>query len=39
MKVVLSIKPGFAEKIFSGEKKFEFRRAIFKDRSVKTVLD
>ena len=38
MKVLLSIKPEFADKIFSGEKKFEFRRAIFKDRSVKTVL-
>jgi predicted transcriptional regulator len=38
MKVLLSIKPEFAEKIFSGEKKFEFRRAIFKDRSVKKVL-
>jgi len=38
MKVLLSIKPEFAEKIFSGEKKFEFRRAIFKDKSVKKVL-
>jgi predicted transcriptional regulator len=37
-RVLLSIKPEFAEKIFSGEKKFEFRRAIFKDRSVKKVL-
>lgn len=38
MKVLLSIKPEFVDKIFSGEKKFEFRRVIFKDRSVKTVL-
>lgn len=38
MKVLLSIKPEFAEKIFSGEKKFEFRRSIFKDKTVKTVL-
>ena len=38
MKVLLSIKPEFAEKIFSGEKKFEFRRTIFKDRTVKKVL-
>lgn len=38
MKVLLSIKPEFAEKIFSGEKKFEFRRSIFKDKSIKTVL-
>jgi predicted transcriptional regulator len=38
MKVVLSIKPEFAKKIFSGEKKFEFRRTIFKNLTVKTVL-
>lgn len=38
MKVLLSIKPEFADKIFSGEKKFEFRRAIFKNEAVKTVL-
>jgi len=31
MKVLLSIKPEYAEKIFEGEKKFEFRRAIFKN--------
>jgi predicted transcriptional regulator len=38
MKVLLSIKPQFAEKIFSGEKKFEFRRSIFKNPDIKTVL-
>ena len=38
MKVLLSIKPEFAEKIFSGEKKFEFRRSIFKNRNVKKIL-
>lgn len=38
MKVLLSIKPGFAEKIFSGEKKYEFRRAIFKDKNVTSVI-
>ena len=38
MKVLLSIKPEFADKIFSGEKRFEFRRAIFKNEDVKTVL-
>ena len=37
MKVVLSIKPEFANKIFDGTKKFEFRRAIFKNPEVKTV--
>jgi predicted transcriptional regulator len=38
MKVLLSIKPEFADKIFKGEKKFEFRRTIFKNEAVKTVL-
>lgn len=38
MKVLLSIKPQFAEKIFSGEKRFEFRKAAFKDTSVTTVV-
>lgn len=38
MKVLLSIKPEFAFKIFEGEKKFEFRRAIFKNPNVKTVI-
>jgi predicted transcriptional regulator len=31
MKVLLSIKPEYAGKIFGGEKKFEFRRSIFKN--------
>ncbi len=38
MKVLLSIKPEFAEKIFSGEKTFEFRKSVYKDRSVKTIV-
>lgn len=38
MKVLLSIKPEFANKIFDGSKKFEFRRSIFKNRAVKTVV-
>lgn len=38
MKVLLSIKPEFVEKILSGEKRFEFRKNIFKNRSVKTVV-
>lgn len=37
MKVLLSIKPEFAEKILSGEKKFEYRKAVFK-RDVQTVI-
>jgi predicted transcriptional regulator len=38
MKVVLSIKPEFAYKIFDGTKKFEFRRSIFKNKEVKSVI-
>lgn len=38
MKVLLSIKPEYADKIFSGEKKFEFRKRIFKNIEVKTVV-
>ena len=37
MKVVLSIKPEFANKIFDGSKEFEFRRAIFKNKNVKSI--
>ena len=38
MKVILSIKPEFAYKIFMGQKKFEFRRNIFKNKQVSKVL-
>lgn len=38
MKVVLSIKPEFAEKIFEGSKKYEFRRAIFKNPNVTKII-
>ena len=38
MKVVLSIKPEFAFKIFNGTKKFEFRKAIFKNSKIKPVI-
>lgn len=38
MKVVLSIKPEFANKIFEGSKKYEFRRSIFKNPKVKKVI-
>lgn len=37
-KVLLSIKPEFAFKIFNGEKKFEFRKVIFKNPDIKTVV-
>jgi predicted transcriptional regulator len=38
MKVILSIKPEFAEKIFNGSKKFEFRRRLHKNKDVKVVI-
>jgi predicted transcriptional regulator len=38
MKVLLSIKPEFAEKIFNGTKKYEFRRTVFKNLDIKTVI-
>ncbi len=38
MKIILSIKPEFANKIFEGEKKFEFRRSIFKNKNVSKVI-
>jgi len=38
MKVILSIKPEFAEKILDGTKRFEFRKASFSARDVKTVV-
>lgn len=38
MTVLLSIKPEFAEKIFNGTKKFEFRKSIFKKTDVQTVV-
>jgi predicted transcriptional regulator len=38
MKVILSIKPQFAEKIFNGTKKFEFRRTLFKKAVTKIVV-
>lgn len=38
MKVLLSIKPEFAEKILNGSKKFEFRKGIFKNSKIKTVV-
>jgi predicted transcriptional regulator len=38
MKILLSIKPEFADKIFNGSKRFEFRKNIFKNKSVRTVV-
>ncbi len=36
--VLMSIKPEFAEKIFYGNKKFEFRKTIFKNTNVHKVI-
>lgn len=38
MKVLLSIKPEYVEKIFSGKKKYEFRRNIFKNKEIKLIV-
>lgn len=38
MKVLLSIKPEYAEQILKGKKKFEFRKSIFKNSDVDTVI-
>ncbi|MFG3611273.1 MULTISPECIES: ASCH domain-containing protein [Rummeliibacillus] len=38
MKVLLSIKPEFVKKIFSGEKKYEYRRMIFKQKDIESIV-
>lgn len=38
MKVLLSIKPEYAEKIFEGTKRFEFRKSVYRSKDVKTVV-
>lgn len=38
MKVLLSIRPEYAERIFNGEKKYEYRRNLFKRKDIKTVV-
>lgn len=38
MRVLLSIKPEFAEKIFSGEKKYEFRKTVFKNQGIRRIV-
>jgi predicted transcriptional regulator len=38
MRVLLSIKPEFALKIFDGSKRYEYRRAIFKNQEVSRVI-
>ncbi|MBL7815635.1 MAG: ASCH domain-containing protein [Saprospiraceae bacterium] len=38
MKALLSIKPRFVEKIFNGEKKFEYRKVVFARKNIKIVV-
>ena len=38
VKVLLSIKPKYANAIFAGTKKYEFRRSIFKNPNIKTII-
>lgn len=38
MKILLSIKPEFVKEIFNGNKKFEYRKSIFKNTRVKSVV-
>jgi len=37
MNVLLSIKPKYANAILNGEKEYEFRKVIFKDRNVEKI--
>lgn len=38
MKVLLSIKPEFAARIFDGTKRYEFRKAMYTNQAVRTVV-
>jgi predicted transcriptional regulator len=38
MRVLLSIKPEFALKIFNGSKRYEYRRVIFKNQEISRVI-
>ena len=38
MKILLSIKPEFVEKIRKGEKKFEFRRSLPKKQGIESIV-
>jgi len=38
MRVLLSIKPEYAEKIFTGVKRYEFRRTVFRNPDVRIVV-
>ncbi|MCA1458839.1 hypothetical protein I6F35_37820 [Bradyrhizobium sp. BRP22] len=38
MKVLLSIKPEYADRIFEGSMKYEFRKSVFRKTSIRTVV-
>ncbi len=38
MKVLLSIKPEYVSRILDGTKKFEFRRRLYKDERIDTII-
>lgn len=38
MKVLLSIKPEYAERIFAGEKKYEYRKSLFRRGDINIVV-
>jgi predicted transcriptional regulator len=38
MRVLLSIKPEYAERILDGDKKFEYRKSVFKNQNIKIVV-
>lgn len=38
MKILLSIKPKYIEKIFKGEKRYEYRKSIFKNKDVESII-
>ena len=38
MKILLSIKPQYVEKIISGEKRYEFRKREFKRKDIDTIV-
>ena len=38
MKVLLSIKPKYVQRIFEGEKKYEYRKSLFKKDGINTIV-
>ncbi|EKO1912156.1 ASCH domain-containing protein [Clostridium botulinum] len=38
MKVLLSIKPEYVQRIFDGKKKYEYRKSLFKRQDIDTII-